>query len=114
MDLSSIPSSERCEDVKGIFDRLMYHIRDEPHLHGYVRTFDELSHCVSHHCQYSAVATGTRTPVYIRDSNRGIDLVRRIRNKFAHGAVRLPTPDESCDPSESRILCTSSRIVLLT
>ena len=55
-------------------------------------------------------------PVTAAEAGEGIDLVRRIRNKFAHGAAALPQRDDwnGKDTLDNRLVRLSCRTVLLT
>ena len=53
---------------------------------------------------------------YTSESGVGIQIVRSIRNSFAHGSVSLPLPEDYSDAKyfNSEIIDLSSRIVLFT
>jgi hypothetical protein len=55
-------------------------------------------------------------PVTEANAGEGIDLVRRIRNKFAHGADMLPQRDDwdGKDSLDNKLVRYSCRMVLLT
>jgi hypothetical protein len=52
----------------------------------------------------------------VGDANIGLRIVYRIRNNFAHGAMRIPVPDPDHRPQfhESHIVECATRIVLLS
>lgn len=53
---------------------------------------------------------------HIGISGIGLHIVRRIRNKFAHGAMRFPEPEEWSgeNPKDALVIHLSSKIVLFT
>ena len=46
----------------------------------------------------------------------GLHIVRKIRNKFAHGTIELPEPEEwsQSPPRDTELIAESTRVVLLT
>jgi hypothetical protein len=59
---------------------------------------------------------GLRAPALIGGASIGLRIVYRIRNNFAHGAMRIPIPDSDHHPQfhESHIVECATRIVLLS
>jgi hypothetical protein len=73
-------------------------------------------HRLTIHPEYSDCISADLCPVTDADAGQGIELVRRIRNKFAHGAAALPQRDDwnGKDSLDNQLVRLSCRLVLLT
>lgn len=81
---------------------------------------DELRSLVARQPRYHRLLHSGPLPPHMGLSGLGLDFVRQVRNKFAHGSARFPTPDDSSQgwcgrkSREPDVIALSSRIVLLS
>jgi hypothetical protein len=117
---ASIPASLRLKGANGLIHRAVFFLRAIAPVTGYQVVLDELCQLVAREPRYDRLVHSGSLPLHIGRSGVGLDLVRQVRNKFAHGSAQFPRPDESsegwcgrksCDP---QVIALSSRIVLLS
>lgn len=117
---SSIPPDQRTNGANGLVDRILFQLRDFVPFDEYNQVLKELSFLVSRDQYYMRLARQEPMPAHIGASGAGLDLVRRIRNKFAHGESYLPMPESAnqgwCGKTSDvpRLISISSRIILFT
>lgn len=117
---SSIPPEERTNGANGLVDRVLFQLRSFVPFEEYNQVVQELSSLVSGDPSYVRLTRQGPVPPHIGVSGIGLDVVRRIRNKFAHGSSNLPMPESTsqgwCGKSSDfpRLISISSRIVLFT
>jgi hypothetical protein len=116
----SIPPDQRTNGANGLVDRVLFQLRDFAPFDEYNQVLQELSLLVSRDLNYIRLARQEPKPPHIGVSGAGLDLVRRVRNKFAHGSSNLPMPESTkqgrCGKTSDvpRLISISSRIVLFT
>jgi len=111
----SIPASFRHRGANGLMDRIIFFLRNTPTTPTYQDCLNELRRFF----RPGTVFAGLSSEPLLRHmgpSGVGINVVRRIRNRLAHGVGRIPGPDgwgngKSRDPE---IIALSTRITLLT
>lgn len=117
---SSIPPELRANGANGLVDRVLFQLRGFAPFDEYNQVLQELSLVVSRDPNYLRLVRQEPRPPHIGESGVGLDLVRRIRNKFAHGSSNLPMPESTnqgwCGETSDvpRLISISSRIVLFT
>jgi len=116
----SIPRTLRMKGADKPVDRTIFFLKDEPPLQAYLDILRQLKQLLLERPEYLRFLSLGALPPHMGTTGIGIDFVRRVRNKFAHGAASLPMPDgwivdshgkKSNDPE---IIAISSRIVLFT
>lgn len=116
----SIPPDQRTNGANGLVDRVLFQLRDFAQFDEYNQVLQELSLLVSRDPNYTRLARQEPMPPHIGASGAGLDLVRRVRNRFAHGSSNLPMPDSTergwCGKTSDVpcLISISSRMVLLT
>lgn len=120
VDPPSIPAGERTSGANGLVDRVLYQLRDETPLQEYVATLRELDGLVHAGPEFLKFVRQGLPPAHIGASGVGLDMVRRVRNGFAHGSTNLPLPENGgkgwCGNTSPlpAVIGASTRIVLLT
>jgi hypothetical protein len=91
MNLPSVPKSNSiidaaCHYLNRNFDSM-------PHVQHYEETVFDLRNLLLIDKQYGVTEKDFKMGTYIGPSSIGIHVVRRIRNKFAHGTLSIPEPE---------------------
>jgi hypothetical protein len=111
---SSIPKEERKDGNDSLTARVAYALKAVKPDGVYYCRLAKLRHRLTYHPAYCSCIPADLGIVTSADAGQGIDLVRRIRNKFAHGAASLPQRDwNGCDSPDNQIVRYSCRLVLL-
>lgn len=65
---------------------------------------------------YASLALEYQLKPYMSVSGIGLNIVRRLRNKFAHGASQMPQPEgwSNIQPLDTRLIELSTRTVLMS
>ena len=87
-----IPREARDSGGDGLVDRVLYRLRDFEPLPAYAKALQELLAAMTSEPATAGPAVQTY-PKHMGPSVHGLHLVRRIRNRFAHGIGGLPLPD---------------------
>lgn len=115
----SIPKTQRFRGADALCQRVIFYLKQTPPVDGYESVINHLKKSVPSSCAHPGFDQEA-LPLFMGRSGIGINFVREVRNEFAHGAARLPEPDDSGDrwcgkksrfPEQIRIC---SRVVLLT
>ena len=116
MDPPSIPKTDRKDGNDSLAARVAYAIRTVSADGVYHCALANIRHRMASLSEYSDCLPAGLGPVTEADAGEGIDLVRRIRNKFAHGAAVLPQRDDwnGKDSLDNQLVRFSCRMVLLT
>lgn len=116
----SIPPDQRTNGANGLVDRVLFQLRDFAPFDEYNQVLQKLTFLVNRDPNYVRLARQEPRPPHFGVSGIGLDLVRRIRNKFAHGNSILPMPESTnqgwCGKTSDvpRLISISSRTVLFT
>lgn len=112
----SIPRGQQVNGANGPLDRTIYSMRGTTPLAAYRDVLVAFSEVLASDTSYGAPIASGRVAPYAREASMGIDAVRKIRNKFAHGALAFPPPEDWSEstPTERLLFPLSSRIVLFT
>jgi hypothetical protein len=121
VDPPVIPVKLRSHGENSLVDRVVCHLRTFVPYPEYVQALDRLNEMIDKSPQYSRHRRRKPLPAFLGKSGMGIDLVRRVRNQFAHGAARFPRPDEWGDeklskPSLDQIIiayCTETTLLTM-
>jgi hypothetical protein len=115
----SIPPGERSNGANGTLDRALFLLRSYLPRPEHLVAFRQLASEIQKSESFSQSLMRNSRASHIGPGGEGLDLVRRLRNKFAHGDLNMPIPNNdrqgqwsgkvSFDPS---VVETSSRIVL--
>jgi hypothetical protein len=113
---ASIPKSDRINGANSPTSRLAYFIRSMPTDATHQLVLAQVQHLLARHPAYGSLAAQLQDASALGPAGQGIDIVRRIRNKFAHGAASLPPPDGwgASGHSDNELLALCTRLVLLT
>jgi hypothetical protein len=116
MDPPSIPKPSRKSGNDSLAARVAFALRLLKPDGVYHCGLANIRHRMSILPEYADCLPTELGPVAGVEAGEGIDLVRRIRNKFAHGAAALPQRDDwdGKNTVENELVRLSSRIVLLT
>lgn len=116
MDPPSIPKASRKDGNDSLAARVAFALQSIKPDGAYYCGLSTLRHWLTHRPEYSDCIPGDLGPVLSADAGQGIDLVRRIRNKFAHGAAALPQRDDwnGKNSVDNQLVRLSCRMVLLT
>ena len=98
----SIPPTLRKHGENSLVDRLICLIHSSKPLPAYSRTFGCLNKIIDRVPHYQRFRRVAPMPAFIGSSGEGIDFVRRIRNQFAHGAAKLPEPNDWGEDAETK------------
>lgn len=115
----SIPVKDRFQGKNGLVDRVIYYLRGATPVNGYQETLKQLKGCLSAKNPFPGFGSAA-VPSYMGPSGLGINLVRKIRNTFAHGASRFPMPAsgaEGWSGKKSQVpdfIALNTRVVLFT
>jgi hypothetical protein len=114
MNLPSVPKSSSIIDAACHY--LKRNFESIPHVQHYDEAVFDLRSLLLIDKQYGVTEKDFRTGAYVGPSSIGIHIVRRIRNKFAHGTLNIPEPEGWTGKKslDSTLFNTSSRITLLT
>lgn len=114
MSLPSVPKSNSiidaaCHYLNRAFDSMS-------HVQHYEETVFDLRNLLLMDQQYGITEKDFKQGAYTGPSSIGIHIVRRIRNKFAHGTLNIPEPEGWTGKRslDSTLFNTSSRITLMT
>jgi hypothetical protein len=112
----SIPKEFRKDGNDGLVARVAYAVQSVKPDGVYYCGLANLLARLTRHPEYKDFVPADLDPVTDANAGRGIDLVRRIRNKFAHGAAALPQRDDwnGKDSLDNQLVRFSCRLVLLT
>lgn len=120
VDPITIPPPERFHGANGLVDRVIYSLKSVTPFREYTDIVVLLRTRIAGHPDYAPLLQDLALPSHMGQSGIGIDFVRRVRNRFAHGAASLPFPD-SCSAGwcgrrsgVPEVISLSTRIVLLT
>jgi hypothetical protein len=116
MGPASIPRDQRKDGNDSLTARVVYALKSVTPDGAYECMFARLHHFLTHHPEYSACVSSNSSPATSAEAGDAIDLVRAIRNKFAHGAATLPQRDDwdGKDSLDNQVVRLSCRAVLLT
>ena len=90
----SVPRSARKDGNDKLVARVVYSLRSLIPDGVYQCRLAQIRHFMTSLPEYGASLPTGIGPVTSAEAGEGIDLVRRIRNKFAHGAAELPQRDD--------------------
>jgi hypothetical protein len=116
MSPPSIPKHLRREGNDSLTARVVYALASVQTDGVYFCALANLRYRLLRHQEYNSCIPSNLGPVANATAGEGIDLVRVIRNKFAHGAASLPQRDDWIgeDSLDNQLVRFSCRIVLLT
>jgi|SRR5271157_1412567 len=116
MSPPSIPKEERKDGNDSLTARVAYALKAVKPDGVYYCRLAGLRHRLARHPEYCSRIPADLGTVTDADAGQGIDLVRLIRNKFAHGAATLPQRDDwnGRDSLDNQLVGYSCRLVLLT
>ena len=119
LDPQSIPLDQRTNGANGLVDRVLFQLRPLAPFAGYDQSVEDITTLVDRDPAYAKIVRPA-APQRIGSSGIGLDMVRRIRNGFAHGSNRLPLPAAAGNGWCGRksdvpcLIALSTRIVLVT
>ncbi len=111
------------KDIKpgaGSIDAVLFYLKNEyePKLtvECYQEVLNDLAGLLRTLPQYGNLSGHFKLQPHVGISGMGINVIRRLRNKMAHGTMTLPLPDVNNAPSarDAELVESSSRLVLLT
>jgi hypothetical protein len=114
------PPPPSIKGADGLINKAVSFIKDVRPFPAYDELLDEVRCLLKHQPEYAQRLRQDQIPQHMGPSGIGIDFVRQVRNKFAHGAAKLPRPDDcthgwcgkrSREPELVGLCC---RIVLFT
>jgi hypothetical protein len=120
IDPPSIPPRLRMKGANSAVDRTIFFLKEETPLQAYLDVLKKLKELLHERLEYLEFLRLGALPPHMGTSGIGIDFVRKVRNKFAHGAAFLPMPDDWADNSLEKgshdpvLIAISSRVVLFT
>jgi hypothetical protein len=104
----------------GLINRTIWLIKSVRLLAAYDETLSEVGCLLKGNTEYRKHFRSGTLPQYMGRSGVGIDFVRKVRNKFAHGSARLGMPENGYNgwsgnkPRDPELIARCCRIVLLT
>lgn len=114
-----IPVNLRFQGKNGTVDRIIYLLKEVTPAAAYLETVEQLKRELPPKNPFPGFGK-TAVPAYMGLSGFGINLVRRVRNKFAHGASRFPEPANTKDGWSGtkspwpNFIALNTRLVLFT
>ncbi len=116
VDPRPVPTELWTSGASGLVDRVIFDLKNYTATRSYLRALRVLGQVLSRRPAYPDLARMGDQPKHMGICGVGIDFVRRVRNRFAHGASIIPcgvgwSEGASAEP-HAIALCT--RIVLLT
>jgi hypothetical protein len=116
----SIPANLRSNGANGLVHRVLFFLRAARPVATYPDVLEEMRRLVARQPNYRRLLRSGALPRHMGPSGVGLDFVRKVRNRFAHGSARFPMPDDCSvgwsgrTSPEPEIIALSSRIVLLS
>lgn len=117
---SSIPAGLRHKGANGLVHRVVFFLRTVQPVAAYQGVLDELGRVLAQQPKYRRLLHSGALPAHMGLSGVGLDFVRKVRNRFAHGSARFPAPNASSEgwcgrkSREPDVIALSTRIVLLS
>jgi len=118
LDVISAPAAPK-PNHRGKINAACYYLKQNlaasSTLDFYDQFLDSLKKLIQYVPYYSDLATEFSPKPHVDHHGLGVYIVYKIRNRFAHGALSLPLPDDDIKKNPDKILIhTSCHIVLLT